>query len=41
MVDSEKRESDQWLIKANNDLRSAEQLLKAEPPLNSKSLNPS
>lgn len=33
MVDSDKRESDQWLIKANNDLRSAEQLLKAEPPL--------
>jgi HEPN domain-containing protein len=33
MVDSKKFEIGQWLIKANNDLRSAEQLFKAEPPL--------
>ena len=33
MVDSKKFEIGQWLIKANNDLRSAKQLFKAEPPL--------
>ena len=33
MDDPKTHEVNQWLLKADNDLRSAQQLFKAEPPL--------